>query len=169
MAALAIRTDLSAAELRMAAKREEDLRVARRLLAIANALDGMNRELAARLVGMGRQALRDWVVRYNADGITGLKDRWGDGRPSAVSEGELAAVKAQIVKAASVRRDTERRALRIVDVSRLIEERTGVHYSISSTHRLMKSLNLSCQEPRPQHPQADLRAQRAVKKTSRSE
>lgn len=168
MAALAIRTELSAAELRVAAKREKDPRVARRLLAIANALDGMSRELAARLVGMGRQALRDWVVRYNTDGIAGLKDRWGDGRPPAISESELAVVKAQILKAASIRRHTERPALRIVDVSRLIEERTGVRYSISSTHRLLKSLNLSRQKTRPQHPQADLRAQRAFKKASRS-
>src|SRR3954469_3439116 len=40
-------------------------RVARRILAIANALDGMSREEAARSAGMDRQTLRDWVLRYN--------------------------------------------------------------------------------------------------------
>jgi putative transposase len=168
MPALEIRTDLSAAELRQHAKREKDPRVARRLLAIANALDGMSRELSAKLAGMDRQALRDWVIRYNADGIAGLKDRWGDGRPMSVTEGELAAVKHQILKAASARGDADRPALRIIDVSGLIEERTGVRYSISGTHRIMRSLNLSHQKTRAQHPQADPRAQRAFKKTSRS-
>ncbi|MFZ2869100.1 MAG: integrase core domain-containing protein [Zavarzinia sp.] len=57
--------DLSASELRGYARREKDPRVARRMLAIANALDGMSRALSARLAGMDRQALRDWVIRYN--------------------------------------------------------------------------------------------------------
>ena len=81
MAALEIRKDRTAAVLRKLAKAEADTRVARRILAIANALDGMSREEAARSAGMDRQTLRDWVVRYNEHGIDGLADRWGDGRP----------------------------------------------------------------------------------------
>ncbi len=61
MPALPIRTDVSAADLRQRARREPDGRASRRMLAIANALDGMNREVAARAAGMDRQTLRDWV------------------------------------------------------------------------------------------------------------
>ena len=50
-APLAIRTDLEAAELRRLARRERDGRVAARLIALANALDGMGREAAARSAG----------------------------------------------------------------------------------------------------------------------
>lgn len=50
----------------------------------------MRREAAARSVGMDRQTLRDWVVRYNADGIEGLADRWGDGRPPRLDAAERA-------------------------------------------------------------------------------
>jgi hypothetical protein len=67
MPALAIRRDLPAAELRRLGRRELDRRAAIRLLAIANALEGMSRAEAARLAGMERQALRDAVVRYNAE------------------------------------------------------------------------------------------------------
>src|SRR5260370_28981478 len=95
MAALAIRADISARELRRRAKHEKNPRVARRLLAIANALDGMSRALSARLAGMDRQALRDWVIRYNADGLDGLKDRWGEGRPLAGRQGRPAAPQAE--------------------------------------------------------------------------
>ena len=59
MPALAIRRDLSAAELRRLARLGPDRRAAMRLLAIASALEGMSRAGAARLAGMERQALRD--------------------------------------------------------------------------------------------------------------
>ena len=74
MPALAIRQDLPAAELRRLARREPDRRAAMRLLAIAHALDGFSRAEAARLAGMERQALRDAVLRYNAEGPNGLHD-----------------------------------------------------------------------------------------------
>ena len=48
---------------------ERDGRVSARLIAIANALEGMDRASAARLAGMDRQTLRDWVHRYNAEGM----------------------------------------------------------------------------------------------------
>src|SRR3954469_13574185 len=73
--ALTIRTDLPAAELRRLARREEDRAAAARMQAIAGALEGLSRAEAARLAGMERQALRDAVVRYNAEGLTGLHDR----------------------------------------------------------------------------------------------
>jgi hypothetical protein len=81
--ALAIRTDLaSPAQLRAWARRARAPRAAMRMaamrmLAIANAPEGMSRAAAARLAGMERQALRDAVARYNAEGLTGLR-----GRPS---------------------------------------------------------------------------------------
>ena len=72
MAALTIRKDRTPVMLRKLAKAEEDARVGRRMLAIANALDGMSREEAAQAAGMDRQTLRDWVIRYNENGIDGL-------------------------------------------------------------------------------------------------
>jgi len=71
-AALPIRADLTTEALRRHARGEPNRRAALRLLAIANALEGVSRAEAARLAGMERQALRDAVVRYNAEGIAGL-------------------------------------------------------------------------------------------------
>jgi transposase len=69
---LAIRDDIGSEELRRQARRETDGRISARLIAIAKALEGMDRANAARLAGMDRQTLRDWVHRYNAEGIAGL-------------------------------------------------------------------------------------------------
>jgi transposase len=85
MVSLPIRRDLSAAELRALAGKEDDARVLRRLLALAMALDGTSREAAARQVGMDRQTLRDWVVRYNGEGVDGLRDRERPGRPALLA------------------------------------------------------------------------------------
>ena len=164
---LTIRDDLTSEQLRRLARRERDPRVGRRMLAIANALDGMGRAAAARLAGMDRQTLRDWVIRYNAHGVAGLSDRWGAGRPTAVSEGELAAVKAAILQAAC-RSGDAKPAFRIVDVAGMIEERTGVRYSVLGTHRLMKTMGLSYQKTRPSHPRADPAARERFKKLSRT-
>src|SRR5260221_3679823 len=77
---LKIKEDRSPAELRLLARRERAGRVAARLYAIANALDGMSRAEAARRAGMERQALRDAVLRYNGEDLAGLRDR-AQGRP----------------------------------------------------------------------------------------
>ena len=72
MAKLKIRKDRTPTVLRKLAKDEPDARISRRLLAIANALDGMSRADAAKCAGMDRQTLRDWVIRYNEHGVAGL-------------------------------------------------------------------------------------------------
>ena len=106
--ALRIRDDVTAPELRARARRERDGRAAARMYAIAHALEGMTRAEAARLSGMERQALRDAVVRYNAEGLAGLYDR-PKGRPrQRLSEGEEAAF-AAVVCAAPTRRRTASR------------------------------------------------------------
>jgi transposase len=70
--AIAVRTDLIADGVRRLAKRAKDAAQARRLLAIAVVLDGASRENAAKIGGMDRQTLRDWVIRFNEQGPDGL-------------------------------------------------------------------------------------------------
>ena len=69
------RTELTAAELRAAAVRTKDARAARRMLAIALVLKGVDRATAVGTCGMDRQTLRDWVHRSNAEGLAGLVNR----------------------------------------------------------------------------------------------
>ncbi len=96
--AVPIRQDIPVDELRRRAKQETDGRASRRMLALAAVLDGASREAAARLAGMDRQSLRDWVHRFNAEGIEGLHDRPHTGRPSRLSEGQMAAFRAVVLR-----------------------------------------------------------------------
>ena len=70
--AIAVRTDHTSGEVRRFARRAKDGSQARRLLAIAAVLDGASREEVAKLGGMDRQTLRDWVIRFNEQGPDGL-------------------------------------------------------------------------------------------------
>jgi transposase len=152
MPALTIRQDLPATELRRLARHEPDRRAAMRLLAIAHALDGFSRAEAARLAGMERQALRDAVIRFNAEGPEGLHDRPRSGRPEALSEGRQAALKAWVLRGPNPERDKVS-AWRLVDICDHAAQAYGVRYSEWGMSRLLKRLGRSRQKARPSHPQ----------------
>lgn len=166
MAALTIRKDRTPVMLRKLAKAEADARVARRMLAIANALDGMSREAAAQTAGMDRQTLRDWVHRFNAAGPEGLFDNWTDGPKSRLSAEQLATF-AKIVEAGP---DRERDGVvrwRRVDLKRVIAETFGVDFHERYVGALLKKLGFSHISARPRHPAQDGEIVEAYKKTSK--
>ena len=163
MPALAIRQDLSATELRHLARHEPDRRAGMRLLAIAHALDGFSRAEAARLAGMERQALRDAVIRFNAEGPQGLHDRPRSGRPEALGPGQQAALKAWILRGPDPEKDGVS-AWRLVDICAHAGRAYGVCYSEWGMSRLLDRLGLSRQKTRPRHPQGNAAEQAAFKK-----
>src|SRR5262249_43971730 len=79
--AIPVRTDYTAGEVRQFAQRAKDAAQARRLLAIAAVLEGASREEAAKISGMDRQTLRDWVIRFNEQGTDGLINIPSPGMP----------------------------------------------------------------------------------------
>ena len=94
--AIGVRGDFKAGEVRRLAKRARDVGQARRLLAIAAVLDGASRAEAAKVGGMDRQTLRDWVIRFNEHGPDGLINLPSPGARSKL-DGEHRAFPARIV------------------------------------------------------------------------
>src|SRR5664279_374416 len=92
------RTEYTSGELRAICGRCRDGAQVRRLLALALVLDGRPRSEAAALNGMDRQTLRDWVHRYNADGVEGLKSRRPPGRVPALTEQQKAELRELVIK-----------------------------------------------------------------------
>jgi transposase len=117
------------------------------MMAIANALDGMDRSTAARLAGMDGQILRDWVRRYNAAGIAGLFNRKAPGPRPKLSEGQMAALKARVFAGPDPAVDGIAR-WRVVDLCRWVAERWDVHYSETGMLRVLWSLD-TCRIARP--------------------
>lgn len=163
-AALEIRTDLaSPARLRRLARLERNPRTASRMLAIASALEGMSRAEAARLAGMERQALRDAVVRYNAEGLDGLRDRPKAGRPPRLTEAEQALV-LNAVFCGPNRAEDGGSDWTLPMLCRWIERRFDKRLHPASLSRVLRRLDLSRQKTRPLHPLADEAAKAAFAK-----
>jgi len=164
MGKLQIRKDRTPAMLRKLAKAETDGRITRRLLAIANALCGMDRAAAAKSAGMDRQTLRDWVTRYNEHGVAGLCDRWKGGRPPMLTLDEQAALLAIVMAGPDPEKDGICAFTR-EDLVAVVEKKFGKSMHPTSMGRLLRRMGLSRQKARPSHPLKDPAAAAAFKKS----
>ena len=129
----------------------------------ANALEGIGRAEAARLAGMERQALRDAVVGYNAEGLAGLFDLPKGRRAFRLNADEAAALKAVVLEGPDPERDGISAWTR-ADLCRWLEEKFAKTYHPSSMSRVPRRLDLSRQKIRPSHPMKDPEAEEAFKK-----
>jgi transposase len=158
-----LREDFEAATLRRLAAGVRDADQARRLLALAAVYDGMSREDAARIGGMDRQTLRDWVHRFNRHGVDGLIDGKSPGRPSKLSAEQKEELRQLVEAGPDLDKDGVVR-WRCVDLKRVLSERFGVDLSEVSLGRILKQLNFSRISARPRHPTQDEQAIPTFKK-----
>ena len=163
-AALALRTDYDSDVLRNIARCSKNSNQIRRLLSMAAVYDGMNRTEAARIGGMDRQALRRWVLRFNADGPEGLLDRWSSGPPRRLSNEQLVELSTIVETGPDVQTDGVVRWRR-VDLQAVIEQRFGVEYSERWVSQMLHDLGFSHLSARPQHPKQEAKVIEAFKKT----
>lgn len=161
------RQDHDADWLREHAARVGEARVARRLLALALVLEGHSRAQAARTCGMDRQTLRDWVIRYNEQGIDGLSDRpHGGGASPKLTAEEKTQLAAWVRHGPDIAEDGVIR-WRLCDLRDRILARFFVPMDERSVGRILKTLTFSHISVRPRHPQADAQRKRRIKKLRR--
>lgn len=162
------RTEYTAADLRREAGRVRDGNAARRMLAIALVLEGGSREDAARTCGMDRQTLRDWVHRFNVEGLAGLSnDNTKGGRRPRLTPEQKAELAEVVRKGPDVNVDGVIRWRRI-DLQAVIRDRFAVELAERTIGTILRDLGFRRLSPRPFHPKKDDEAQETFKKTSRS-
>jgi transposase len=159
------RQEMTATELRAASGKARSARAARRMLAIALVLEGMDRKTAAETCGMDRQTLRDWVRRYNAEGVAGLTDRRSPGPPPRLTPEQKAALAARVETGPDPKRDGVVRWRR-QDLKHWLETEFGVVMHERTVGKQLRGLGYRRLVPRPRHPKADEAAQEAFKKAS---
>lgn len=164
-AVVVMRTEHTALELRQHASKSQDGAQVRRLLALALVLEGRCRSEAAALSGMDRQTLRDWIHRYNEEGIEGLKSRRSPGRAPALSAAQMAELKALVVAGPD---PSEHKVVRwrCVDLQAEVARRFCVEVHEGTIGRWLHELGLTRLQPRPSHPKKNAEAEEAFKKTS---
>ena len=159
------RLDRTASELRSFASKSGDGAQVRRLLALALVLEGRSRTEAAKQNGMDRQTLSDWVHRYNATGIDGLKSCHAPGAAPLLSEEQRTELRALVVKGPDPEKDKVIR-WRCIDLRDKIERHFSVTVHKRTVAKWLRQLELTRLQPRPFHPKKDEAAQEAFKKTS---
>jgi transposase len=151
--ALAVRTDFSAGEVRRIAKRAKDVAQARRLLAIAAVLDDASQEVAAKIGGMDRQTLRDWVIRFNGQGADGLINIPSPGVPPKLGKKHRALL-ARLVEEGPIPAVHDVVRWRACDLIMRLHEEFGLSVSDDTIYRALKDLGFSHVSARPRRPQA---------------
>ena len=89
---ITLRGDYDAVRLRSIARKTKDAPQARRLLVLAAIYDGVTRTEAARIGNVTLQIVRDWVMKFNAQGPTGLINRKAPGQPSRLNAEQRAVI-----------------------------------------------------------------------------
>ncbi len=150
-AAVELRDDFSADDLRRLAVLSRDTHQARRLLALAAVRDGMSRESAARIGAMDRQTLRDWVHAFNAHSPDGLINAKPPGAPSKLTNVQ----RAEMIGLVEAGPDPETDVVvrwRCIDLKRIIAARYNIDLDEVSIGRMLKLAGFSHISARPQHP-----------------
>src|ERR1700687_1210753 len=162
-AAIDLRQDFDAAALRRLASVVKDASQVRRLISVSALYDGMSRGEAARVGGMDRQTLRDWVHRFNEEGADGLINGKSPGRPPKLSKEQMEELRRLVEAGPDPEKDGVAR-WRCVDLKRVLGERFAVDLSEVSLGRVLKKLGFSHISARPLHPQQDGEAIATFKK-----
>src|SRR3954451_754207 len=155
------RKEPGAVELRREARRCRDTAASRRMLALALVLEGASRAEAARAAGMDRQTLRDWVHRYDEEGLAGLRDRPRSGRRPRLSPEQEAELAAAVERGPDPARDGVVRWRR-VDLRALIEARFAVRPHERTVGEVRRRLGFTRLSGRARAPQAGEGGRRLV-------
>ena len=116
---------------------------------------------------MDRQTLRDWVHRYNTEGVSGLLSIRSGGHPASLTATQMAELKELTVNGPDPETDNVVR-WRCVDLREEVARRFTVTVTPRTIARWLRGLELTRLQPRPFHPKKDATAQEDFKKNSRA-
>ena len=159
-----LRSDFSAIDLRRLARRSGDPNQTRRLLSLSEIYDGGSRGSAARVGGVGLQIIRDWVLRFNAEGPDGLIDKKPPGAPALLNDPHRKAL-IEIIESGPLPAIHGVVRWRLADLAQWIWEEFRISVSRQTLGRELGALGYVKLSARPRHHAQDPAAAGAFKKT----
>ena len=148
--AIPLRADYDAQVLRAAARRTKDGPQARRLLTLAAIYDGVSQTEAARIGGVTVQIVRDWVVKFNAEGPAGLVNRKPPGQPSRLTDADRAAV-AEAIESGPIPAVHGVVRWRVIDLCAWFWSERGVKIAKQTLSRELRRMGYRKLSARPRH------------------
>jgi len=164
-APIRLRADLTAADLRLAARRARSANQARRLLALASIYEGATRSEAAKIGGVTLQIVRDWALRFNSEGPDGLIDRKQPGPLPKLGDEQRRAL-AALIEAGPILAAHGVVRWRLVDLVQGIWEEFRIGLSATTLSRELRAMGYRKLSARPRHHAQPEGAIEAFKKLS---
>jgi transposase len=164
-AAVGLRGDFDGLALRRLAGRSKDAGQARRLLALAEIYDGGSRGDAALIGGVTLQSVRDWVLRFNAQGPEGLIAIKAPGPQPKLDDAQRLALK-EIVEAGPIPAAHGVVRWRLVDLAQWLYDEFAISLDETTVGRELKAMGFRKLSARPRHYAQNEFAVEAFKKTS---
>ena len=165
-APIALRNDYDGAMLRRLAKASSDANQTRRLLSLALIYDGAGRGEAACLGGVTLQIIRDWVLRFNAEGPDGLLDRKAPGGRPKLNAQQLQELR-EMVDSGPIPAIHGVVRWRLKDLAQWLFEEFHITLHETSVGRALKAMGIRKISARPRHYAQNELAAEAFKKVSR--
>jgi transposase len=147
---LALRGDFKASQLRALARKTKDGPQARRLLALAAIYDGATRTGAAKIGGVTLQIIRDWVMRFNARGATGLLDGKSPGQPSRLNDVQRQAI-VRMIESGPIPAIHGVVRWRLIDLAQWIYEEFRITVAKQTLSRELRAMGYRKLSARPRH------------------
>lgn len=163
-AAVRLREDYDARRLRALAKGSRDANQTRRLLALAAIYEGTARTEAAAIGGVARQAVREWVVAFNAHGPDGLIDGKAPGQRPLLDPEQRAALKRVVETGPNPATDGVVR-WRLSDLAQWVYAEFGISVSKQTLSRMLRAMGYRKLSARPRHHAQDPAAPAVFKKS----
>jgi len=164
-AAIPLREDYNASSLRSLAKKTRDADQSRRLLAIAEIYDGGLRGDAARIGGVGLQIVRDWVLRFNAQGPDGLVNGKAPGQPPKLNDAQRREL-ARMVENGPIPAIHGVVRWRLIDLAQWVWDAYRIKVVKQTLSRELRAMGYRKLSARPRHHAQDTDAAETFKKTS---
>ena len=135
------------------------------MLAIATIYEGGSRADAAKIGGVTRSVVRDWVIRFNAYGPDGLVDRKSPGAPSRLGASERRALLSKLENEPVPSTGSDK-GPRLVDLAQWVFEEFQITVSIQTLSRELRDAGYGKRPPRRRHPGAERGSQQAAAKST---
>ncbi len=161
-----LRPDYDAARLRELARLSRDPDQTRRLLALAAIYGGGSRSEAAATGGVGLQTVRDWVLRFNQNGPTGLVNGKAPGNTPLLDDGQRETLR-QMVEDGPIPPIHDVVRWRLVDLTAWVFDEFRISISKQTMSRELRAMGFRKLSARPRHHAKSEAAADAFKKTSR--
>ncbi len=147
---IALRGDYDATRLRSIARKTKDAPQTRRLLTLAAIYNGATRTEAAKIGNVTPQIIRDWVLKFNADGPDGLINRKAPGQASKLTDEQRAAI-AKMIESGPIPAAHGVVRWRLVDLCQWIWEEFRILVAKQTLSRELRAMGYRKLSARPRH------------------